>query len=221
MSIDLLTTPAEEAALAAAGVAVIFMVLLYGFLFLLLIAQYLLNAFAMLRIAKKVGLANGWMAFVPFADIYLLGQIADVNSQKKVNTKRLLITYIVFFAATLIYVFGAFVYGVSMGMGEGITLGVLLFVGTALLFSAAAICYSVFAYIAYYRICENFGEKNAIGWFLGILLGGMLCSSLVPVILLLILSGKTPAVTVAGSTVVTPPTPPVPPAPPTDDVFTA
>ncbi len=214
---DELLLPGIAEDIAVLGIG-IFMLVLYGFLFLLVIAQYLLNAFAMLRMAKKVGLPNGWMAFVPFADIYLLGQIADVNSQKKVNTKRLLITYIVFFATMLIYVFGAFVYGVAMGTGEGIALGVLLFAGAAVLFIAASICFSVFSYIAYYRICENFGGSNAIGWFLGILLGGMLCSSLVPVILLLILSGKTPAVTVAGSTVVTPPTPP---APPSDDVFTA
>ncbi|MBQ5389849.1 MAG: hypothetical protein IIU58_02970 [Clostridia bacterium] len=206
---------AEDIAALSLG---IFVIVIYGFLFLLLLAQYLLNAFAMLRMAKKVGLPNGWMAFVPFADVYLLGQIADVNSQKKVNAKRLLLTFIALFVTLFLYIVGAFVYGFIMATGENIVLGVSLFVGTAVLMAAASICYSIFAYIAWYRICENFGGGNALGWFLGALLGSMLCSSLVPVILFLILSCKTPAMTVNGSTVVPPA---APPAPPQDDVFTA
>ena len=118
---------AEDIAALSLG---IFVIVIYGFLFLLLLAQYLLNAFAMLRMAKKVGLPNGWMAFVPFADVYLLGQIADVNSQKKVNAKRLLLTFIALFVTLFLYIVGAFVYGFIMATGENIVLGVSLFVGT-------------------------------------------------------------------------------------------
>ena len=212
---DELLMPSIADDIAALGLGV-FVIAIYGFLFLLLLAQYLLHAFAMFRMAKKVGLQNAWMAFVPFTDVYLTGRIADVNSQKKVHAKRMLIAYIVFLATGLIYIVAAFVYGFAMGVGEHIVLGVLLFAGSAVLMFAASVCYSVFAYIAWYRICANFGGSNAIGWFLGALLGGMFCSSLVPPILFLILSGKNPAVVENGTVTVTPPA-----APSSDDVFGA
>ncbi|MBQ4599035.1 MAG: hypothetical protein IJB19_03915 [Clostridia bacterium] len=213
---DELLMPSIAEDIAALGIGV-FVLVLYGFLFLLLLAQYLLHAFAMFRMAKKVGLQNAWMAFVPFTDVYLTGQIANVNSPKKVHAKRMLITYILFLATGLIYIVAAFVYGFAIGVGEHIVLGVLLFAGSAVLMFAASVCYSVFAYIAWYRICENFGGSNAIGWFLGALLGGLFCSSIVPPILFLILSGKNPAVVANGMVTVTPP----PAAPHSDDVFGA
>lgn len=182
------------------------MIVLYAIVFLIAIAQYVVNGIAMLRIAKKAGVPNGWMAFLPFTDIYLLGKVADVGGVKKNNVKRLMITYCIYFALLLLYIFAALVYVVLMAEGE-VIVAALIFFGTAILVLAASIVYSVFFYIAIYRICENFGGRNAVGYFLGMLLGSMFCSSLVHVILLLVLSFKTPASTDAPTVPVTEPSP--------------
>ena len=68
-------------------------------------------------------------------------------------------------------------------------------------FSVSAVFVAVYVYIAQYRVCDNFGGKNGILWFLGMLLGGMLVSSVIPSVLMLILSFKVPK-TAAAETVI-------------------
>lgn len=192
----------------------VFLIVLYAVAFVMIIAQYVLNGIALLRMAKKLGIPNGWMGFVPFTDVYLLGKIADTGAEKKVNAKRLLITYILFFVMLVLYMAVAVALGLVSAAEPDMTPAMLVvFILFLLVYIASAILLSVFMYIAYYRICENFGGTNATGWFLGILLGSLFCSSTVIPILLLILSFKTPAKTENPSAYVTPP------APPSDSVF--
>lgn len=201
----------SETAIAAGMLSV--MIVVYAVAFILVIAQYVMNAIALMKMAKKVGVPNGWMGFIPVAETYLLGRIADVSAPKKNNAKRLLIAISVFFGCLVLYmvvIFGAAFSGILSG--EMTTAWVIWMLVGMLVYFAAAIVYSVFFYIAWYRICENFGGTSSVGYFLGMLLGGMFCSSLIPVILSLVLSSKTPAVTENGVTV-------TPPPPPTDSVF--
>jgi hypothetical protein len=46
--------------------------------FLMGIAMYLFMAFALMAIAKKTNTPNGWLAFIPIANIYLMTQIAKL-----------------------------------------------------------------------------------------------------------------------------------------------
>ena len=190
----------EIAAATFAGSLLVILLAVYIVVMMFALAQYLINAIAFMRMAKKVGIPNGWLSFIPFADVYLIGKIADVSSKKKINAKRLLITEIIFTMLLVLYMILAFSLGALSAISDGVFAGgMIAFLVIALLYFAAAVCLTVFAYIAYYRIAQNFGGSSDTGWFVGILLGGLLVSSLVPTVLLLILSFKTPEKTV-GST---------------------
>ncbi len=204
----------ETGAAVTAGLLV-FLLVFCGILLVLTLGMYVAQGIAMLRMAKKVGVPNGWMAFVPVANAYLIGRIADAGTGKGVHTKRLLISYIVMYVLLIPYEIATFV---TNFLRSDAAMGVaFVFVGFALAYMAAAVCACVFCYIAYYHICKNFGGASGTGYFVGLLVSAFVCAPVVCV-LLLILSGKTPAMTENGSTVVTPPTPPTPRQ---DDVFTA
>ena len=200
----------EDALALGLGAGVMTLLLaFYAVMLLFAVAQYVVNAVAYYRMAKKTGVPRAWMAFVPVADVYLVGKLAEVSNAKK-HAKRMLITYCIFLGTMILYFFAFGLHMVLFTGGDDLSAAPLFF-GAALLMFAASIVYSVFSYIAIYRICENFGGENAIGWFLGMLLGSIFCSSLVATVLLIILSCKTPAVSQAP-TVAAPP-------PQTDSVF--
>ena len=61
-------TPEVLAALAGIGIVVA----------VIGIAVYIYAAFALMAIAKRTGTKNGWLAFIPIANIYLMTQIAKL-----------------------------------------------------------------------------------------------------------------------------------------------
>jgi len=191
-----------EAAAPAIGTAMgglaAFAGVMYVFSLIFVLAQYIMNGIAYLRMAKKLGIPNGWLGFIPIADLWLLGKIADANSAKKNNAKRLLVSQIIFWILAVICIISTAIVGVSAAMAVGtsevtaLTASMIPFAIVLIGFSVAAVFVAVYQYIAQYRVCDNFGGKNGILWFLGMLLGGMLVSSVVPSVLMLILSFKTP-----------------------------
>ena len=48
------------------------------FFFILMIALYVYFALALMAIAKKTNTKNGWLAFIPIANVYLMTQIAGL-----------------------------------------------------------------------------------------------------------------------------------------------
>ncbi len=69
---------------ALAGTAALggIMAIIAGFFLIALIiglAIYIYAAVALMAIAKKTKTPNGWLAFIPIANIYLLTQMAGVN----------------------------------------------------------------------------------------------------------------------------------------------
>lgn len=161
------------------------------FSLLMSLAFYILQGVALYRMAKKLEIDSPWLAFVPIANVWMLGKIADANEVAPKHAKRLLISSVILlipFAGVMGAVVGALLSG-NDTLG---TAGIALMIAFCVIVFVTAIVYSVFTYIAYYRICQNFVPEQTTGYFLGILLGGMCCSSMIPLILLLILSGKEP-----------------------------
>lgn len=200
---------------AALGGMIAFVVIFYVIMFAFAIAMYVMEGIAFLRMAKKTGVPNGWMGFVPVANVYLLGRIADAGTGNRKHAKRLLISYIALYACLIPFFV---VYAVAMysliAEAEMAIVPLILMLIVALAMVAIAVCCSVFVYIAFYHIAKNFGGESGTGYFAGILVGSFVCP-IVSVILLLILSGKNPAMVENGTVTVTPP----PSAPHTDDVF--
>lgn len=177
------------------------------------IAVYVMQGIAFYRMAEKCGIPNGWLAFIPIANVWLLGKIADANEITPKHAKRLLILEILTSGLAILLLACMAVMLPTAMMGEtapfaGLSLFMML---VSLVMIVVAIVYTVFLYIAFYRICENFAPESTTGWFLGILLGGLCCSTLIPPILLLVLSGNEPASGAPKATYTE--------VPPRDDVF--
>ena len=155
------------------------------------LACYILQGVALYRMAGKLGIDSPWLAFIPIANIWMLGKIADASESIPKHAKRLLILEILLFIP-FAGVLGVGTGALLAGAGRLDAAGIAVMGIFAVAVFVIAIVYSIFAYIAYYRICENFAPENKTGYFLGMLLGGMCCSTLIPPILMLILSGKEP-----------------------------
>ena len=127
---------------------IIFFVIL-GVMLLVGIGLYILQSLGLYSIAKRRGLDNPWMAWVPVVNMYLLGIIADelvtLNGRKNWNM-RWLILY---------------------GLCAVIVLELLSFIPfIGFLFSMlAGLCsmgVAVIEYFAVYELFKEYEEKNAV-----------------------------------------------------------
>lgn len=151
---------------------------LFGMPALLSIATYVLTALALYTIAKRRGLKNPWLAWIPIADCWLLGSLSDqyryvVHGEHKSKRKillffRILMTVIYVFlfgllAKLCLHAFG----GVMRGtMPDTLMLQILhqaanlLIVGLPLI--GVAIAYAVFRYMALYDIYKSLDPANCV-----------------------------------------------------------
>ena len=115
----------------AMGLSVIVMVvfaLLYGVLLLFALASYVISGVSFLKISKKLGVEKGWLSFIPIANYWLLGRLAEEDGKRyhpeKKQTKWgkiYLTTGIVYLVVMLLIsgVYGTFSIIAAIGMAEG------------------------------------------------------------------------------------------------------
>lgn len=160
---------------SAAVAAQIVFILLFGLICVGVgVAMYLLNGFALRRMAKSCGLRHPWLGFFPFANLYLMGQLAECNPRpgKKSWPWRhiLLVGEIVVFAAMLVVYVWMF--------GNMISAGVLdnpdsygaydlynlyaSMAGALSIMSILSMAYSVAVYIVYWKIYSLFAPDLAV-----------------------------------------------------------
>ena len=198
---DILTSDVMSYGVADAAIGVFFAV--YAVVLVLSLAMYVMQAIAFMKMAKKVGVNNAWLAFIPIGDLYIMGRIADAGQEKHKHTRRLMGATIVFaiLYAAMIAVAIASVVADPMADTLGMPYLIPIIILT-LAILAVAICLIIFEFIVLYKMCDNFGGNNGVLYFIGVILG-MFLMPIVTVILFLILSGKTPKVT-DGAVVITP-----------------
>jgi len=150
----------------------LFMTIAIGFVVVALLVSlvfYIFNAIALYSIAKRRRMNNAFLAFIPIANKYYLGKIADDISRtmnKKTNhAKRILIPMVI---GVAIDVVGSFFAGLGTALislytgGEtgvaiiGLSIVISLFSGAALIVSA------IFKYIALYSIFKEYSNSNAV-----------------------------------------------------------
>lgn len=197
-----------------------------GIALLVGLAYYIMNGIALLRMAKRTGVKHGWLGFIPFADSWLLGRISDVGSTRRHSGARLLGFTIATECCALGYlgaVVAMFVSLFTSGALDGTMTdselldfmmpyfgawGVLM-----LLLFAVGLCALVFRCMALYRVGVNFGGASGSGFGIALVLTALFCQ-LATYIILLVLSGRTPACTDGIPTVSAPQS-----GEPTDSVF--
>ena len=136
--------------------------------FIVSIVMYVLQSLGMYTIAKRRGINNPWLAWVPYGSVWILGSIADdyqlkVNNAVK-NRRKVLLALSIVIAALFLVILALYVYlivmlvgsrGMEMMMGA---LLVLLLVGSALL--VAAVINAVFQYICLYELYASCDPNN-------------------------------------------------------------
>lgn len=148
-------------------------------MFLLGIAGYVLGAIGLYTIAKRRGIAHAWLAWVPVADMWLLGSISDqfryvTKAQVKNKRTTLLVLNLVYIAVTV-----ALVAVLAVNAVELVTLGMaavpneeeMMAAGLAWVFQCLgflgillvlAIVVAVFTYIALYDLYVSVNPSCAV-----------------------------------------------------------
>lgn len=130
----------EEAVLALFAMFGVF----FFIAFAIGIAFYVLFAIGLKKIADRENIENSWMAFVPVAQLYLLGQIV----QDRLNIQNLPIWLSV------------------GGLGASILGTLIPFVGILII-----LAYYVLFYIALHKLYEKYSDKAGLFTALGIIFG--------------------------------------------------
>ena len=161
----------ELSAFIAIYTAVILIVVAVGLIFSA--AIYIMNGISLMRMGKKCGVAHPWLSWIPYANSYAFGKIAETPDKPRRTGLLLLILNIAQSVSAL------FLVGSTAGLVSSIVRlnygavdeSLLLLPSFLLLFSYAAIigigiAFSVFYYMAFYRICKLFGGTQYMTYFL-------------------------------------------------------
>lgn len=185
--------------------SVIFLALYYMFVFAVSLATYLLQAFAIFKMAKNMGYNNPWLAFIPFANVYMFGKVAEtyIKSDGRPSAKFskilltlqiilmailvllvVLIVMILFIEATGTYFLNP---EIETLVASAMVLPVLLAIFAML---GVAIAYAIINYVALWRIFALYNYKNATLFLVLTLFVGLLTP-----IFLFVLRNKEPMFT--------------------------
>ena len=146
--------------------------------FALMIAAYVLRSIGLYAIAKRRGISNPWLAWIPVAWVWTLGSISDqfryvTKAQVKNKRTTLLVMNLIQMAAStaLVVVIGiAFAELVSMGivsadeealMTEAMIL-VFKFMALGLVLGGIALATAIIHYIAMYDLYLSVNPANAV-----------------------------------------------------------
>ena len=177
---------------------------------LVVIPQYVLNGIAYMKLAKRRNMPNPWLAWVPFANSYLIGAVADnINGQYQKPTNRrvlLLVLSIIsvvtttissIFSVNIIFDLLYNIQWIEQGMYTPdlssfgwmiILMSVLMIIGVT-----ASIWGTVLRFMSYYTVFKEYAPDNS-GLFIAVSLVAYLLLSMtfLPGIFILIIQKNTP-----------------------------
>ena len=140
------------------------------------IVSYVLTALALYTIAKRRGLNNPWMAWIPVANLWLLGSISDqyryvargeVKSKRKVLLVLdilLILVLIGFFATFVAFIVQAVIQSMShsYGTNEEMIRPLIAMLALLLPMAGLSIAMSVVQYMALYDVYASCDPNNKV-----------------------------------------------------------
>lgn len=133
------------------------------------IVTYVLTALAIYTISSRRGLHKPWLAWIPVANVWLLGSLSDqyryvVKGENKSKRKWLLILHILqVVLATLAVVLILVLVGILINRDPSDSIGLAIAVlGLVLPTAAAAIAYYVIRYMALYDVYRSLDPNNSV-----------------------------------------------------------
>lgn len=171
-SFSTLTTPEEEIAFATgAGLGIGLIIVLFAFLFVLLIfsvVAYVFQGIGIMKMHEKLGLKNGWLAFVPYGNFFAIGKVAEqyVKANGKKSAKFSIIILVCGIINVIMSIFSNVLSSLTKIIPEVVPEGPALLILIGLLFLslfviAFAIFYCIIFYTALWRIFAIFSNGKA------------------------------------------------------------
>jgi hypothetical protein len=165
-----------EGGMAAAIVAVIFygsvILIFLSPILLIAVAVYVVNGISMMKISKKLGVARGWLAFIPFANYWQLGRLAE-EDRKLYAPEKKPVKWSALYLVAMIAV--AVIAGILGGIKGGVTSvlsmngsegAAILTLGVELIFyffnSLLTLATTVLTAVVFYKIYHRMAGKSAI-----------------------------------------------------------
>lgn len=132
---------------------------------------YIIKALGIFKMAQRVGLNNGWLAFIPIAKNYIFGKVAEkyIRKDRRRPAKLGIILTVLDFlmlacVVFLIYVcFGYIIFFIFTDIvlpKPGVAV-ILIISIISFLFCGLAIAYTIVRFIALWRIYAIFNYENA------------------------------------------------------------
>ena len=135
------------------------------------ITQYVLHALGLYAVAKRRGIRNSWLSWIPVGMLWILGSVSDqyqyVKKGKIRNRRKVLLglalgsvvfAVIIAVSAVAMAIGGAASAGNEMMVGASLATIILGYVGAIVV----AIVVTVFMYIAYYDYYVSCDPNNAV-----------------------------------------------------------
>ena len=151
---------------ATAGVAIIGIILLISCA--ISIAIYLFQAIGLYKMGKRLNISAPFLAFIPVANIYVLGRVAQepVDGKKRLPYGWILLglslgTDLIGFSSLMGTVRAIIQFGAGSNIEDLLEAFVMSYMAKSVLSAAASIAYTVFYYIAIYYLFKNFNPENA------------------------------------------------------------
>ena len=163
----------EAALVGFLGTFLVIMLVLLVVLWAYAITAYVLHSLGLYKIAKRRGIHNPWLAWLPVGQAWILGSISDhyqyAAKGKQRNYRKILMGLeigVLCLSVVTTFVSGAASFGTSMSGLSGTEAAMLGMMGTNMLMSllsaAASIAYAVFSAIAIYDLYRSSKPKNAV-----------------------------------------------------------
>lgn len=162
----------------ATGVTLL-LIFLYLILFGIVIASYVLQSLSFHTLARRRGIANPWLAWLPYGNYWIIGSLArDYDKQNGINRrwdKTMLTLSIVYAASYLITYIGIFVAFIIAALNVDTSTmmleetAVIIMLGAILLFIPVmiiAVALQTITYICLYKIFESTVPEKALKYFL-------------------------------------------------------
>lgn len=177
------------------GFGVAFFAIYFIVLFGVALVMYLLESIGVYKMSKNMGLSNPWMAFVPIANHYALGRIAEkyIKNDGRPSAKfsKILLTLciitlvvaiafvvfifvLVFLEAASIPEVDAVMYSEEMAATMAFTIILPILLGY-LVILGVSIAFSVVWYVALWRVFALYDDKNATVYLVLSIFFGFLC----------------------------------------------
>ena len=181
--------PLDDVSIAIVG----FMAVVYIFALLIGLFAYIMEGLALHRMGKVCGAPYPWLAWIPYANLYALGYVADKDAEvsgRPATHYRITLPILSAVLSVLSFgLMGVSVTAVFSSMDGEISYGSAMLIMLMLLaLMVVAVVQLVFEFIALWHIYRLFSPDNAVAF----ILLSILVSASMP-ILLFVASRKTPA----------------------------